>query len=72
MVSQVIKIEATLKSPEYDREDLAKILQLVQIQEKQKLHMVRMCVVHTALSNHKNKILPCEKKRLVRFTRIPI
>jgi hypothetical protein len=41
VILQVINIETILKSPEYDREDLAKILQSVQIQEKQKLHMVR-------------------------------
>lgn len=36
---QVLKIESCLKSPEYCREDLAKLLQSVQLQEKQKLHM---------------------------------
>lgn len=36
---QVLKIESALKSPEYCREDMAKLLQSVQLQEKQKLHM---------------------------------
>lgn len=36
---QVLKIESILKSPGYGRDDMAKLLQSVQLEEKQKLQM---------------------------------
>ncbi|KAH7297015.1 hypothetical protein KP509_26G049300 [Ceratopteris richardii] len=36
---QVLKLEVLFRSPKHDREDLANLLQSVQVQEKQKLHM---------------------------------
>ncbi len=44
---QVLQIEAALRAPDVGREDLAHILQAVQVQEKQNLRMVGQPRNHT-------------------------
>jgi hypothetical protein len=44
---QVLQIEAALRTPDVGREDLAHILQAVQVQEKQNLRMVGQPRNHT-------------------------
>jgi hypothetical protein len=45
---QVLQIEAALREPDVGREDLAHILQAVQVQEKQNLRMVGQPRNHTS------------------------
>ncbi|KAK3407985.1 hypothetical protein EUGRSUZ_J00312 [Eucalyptus grandis] len=56
---QVIEMESLFMAPDYGRVDLAQMLRAVQVQEKQKLHLVRLSTYPFAMLYLVSKESPC-------------